>query len=69
MHAPTCPVKMAGTLQRPCANCARTIFGVWFFTVKARAAAGDAREPGHHARGAVEAQRRRFMRYADSLAL
>ena len=21
MHVPTCPVKMAGTLQRPCANC------------------------------------------------
>src|SRR3984885_12362032 len=42
MHTPTCPVKMAGTLQRPCADCQRyldfrtvgAIFGVWFFTVK-----------------------------------
>src|SRR5271170_4062226 len=42
MHTPTCPVKMAGTLQRRCANCQRyigllncdAIFGVWFFTVK-----------------------------------
>jgi hypothetical protein len=40
MHTPTCPVKMEGTLQRPCANChyafGTTIFGVWFFTVKQR---------------------------------
>ena len=40
MHAPTCPVKMPGTLQRPSANChyvfSSTIFGVWFFTVKQR---------------------------------
>ncbi len=39
MHTLTCPVKMAGTLQRRCANChcvvsTGTIFGVWFFTVK-----------------------------------
>lgn len=38
MHMPTCPVKMAGTLQRLCANCHYgtdgAIFGVWFFTVK-----------------------------------
>src|ERR1700704_1255844 len=41
MHTPTRPVKMAGTLQRRCANCQRylylrcdAIFGVWFFTVK-----------------------------------
>lgn len=38
MHIPTCPVKMAGTLQRRCANChyvfTGAIFGVWFFMVK-----------------------------------
>src|SRR5712671_3906758 len=38
MHTPTCPVKMAGTLQRHCADChcvfTGAIFGVWFFTVK-----------------------------------
>jgi leucyl aminopeptidase len=39
MHTRTRPVKMAGTLQRRCANChcvvsTGAIFGVWFFTVK-----------------------------------
>jgi hypothetical protein len=47
MHTPTCPVKMARTLQRRCANChlrflSSAIFGVWFFTVK-QGSAGDMR--------------------------
>jgi hypothetical protein len=39
MHAPTCPVKMAGTLQRPARSryvFNGAIFGVWFYTVKQR---------------------------------
>lgn len=72
MHGPTCPVKMSGTLQRPCANCrymlARTIFGVWIFTVKARKTAGSYQDPGRR-RAAHRAIPLALMNYADSSSL
>jgi hypothetical protein len=44
MHPSTRPVKMAGTLQRQCANrhlrLLQPIFVVWFFTVKQGSARG-----------------------------
>src|SRR5271168_1506354 len=40
MQVPTCPAKMADTLQRPQRHVKeRTIFGVWFFSVKQRGTA------------------------------
>jgi hypothetical protein len=64
---------MGATLQRPCAKfrymLARTIFGVWIFTVKARETAVDARKCPDGERAARPEKRLRFMSYADSFAL
>ena len=57
MHTPTCPVKMAGTLQRPCADCHYVVNGLSSGFGFSRSSKGLDRDTFA------------VLRYADSLAL